>query len=125
MLFELDGDVFDGRQRAEDMNSLVRSVDVNLQFSMMSANLNVLIAINNFDESRIRILFQLLHDGTENRQRLPRLLGSAAHVLGRNEVHGHGNGPPPAPYINLATPPPDSVHPNSLPSFPLPIFPPP
>ena len=48
MFLELAGDVFDGRQRAENVNFLVRRLDVNLQFSSVRAHPNVLVTIDNF-----------------------------------------------------------------------------
>src|SRR5260370_1830790 len=66
-------------------------LDVDLQFPAVRANLNALIAIDNLDENRIGILFQLLHNGMENRQGLAPLLGSAAPALARNQVHAPGD----------------------------------
>src|SRR5260370_33315076 len=37
----------------------------------------------------------------ENRQGFARLLGSAAHALARNEVHGHGDGGGGNPHMNV------------------------
>src|SRR6266481_2060882 len=54
VLLNLDGDVFDGRQRAQDMDFLVRCVDVNLQSSVMRANANMLLMIHDFHEVSVR-----------------------------------------------------------------------
>jgi len=90
VLLKLDGDVFDGRQRAENMNFLVRRVDVNLQFSVMRANADVLIMIHNFDEVGIRVLLQLFDDGMKNGYGFTRLFGSVAPVLVRHKCMAIG-----------------------------------
>src|SRR5260370_36512927 len=54
VLLKLDGDVFDGRQRAQDMDFLVWCVDVNLQSSVMRANANMLLMIHDFHEVSVR-----------------------------------------------------------------------
>jgi hypothetical protein len=100
-IFELAGDVFDGRQGAEDMNFLVRGVDVYLQFALVRAYPDVLIVILNFNELRIRKLLQFFDDGVENGQGFARLLGGAAHLLARNEMHGHGDGRGWNPHMNV------------------------
>jgi hypothetical protein len=81
VLLELAGDVFNGRQWAKDMNFFVRRVDVNLQFSVMSANLNVLIVVDYFYEIGVGIFFQLLDDGVKNRQRFARVVVYVAPVF--------------------------------------------
>jgi len=57
---ELPGEVFDGRQRAENVNLLIRCVDVNLQLASVRAHANVLVVIVNFNEVGIRVFFSSL-----------------------------------------------------------------
>jgi hypothetical protein len=101
VFLELGSDIFDGRQRAEKVNSLVRLVDVNLQFSSVRAHANVLIMIDNFNEVGIRILFQFFDDGMEDGQSFAGLLGDVAHVFAGNEMHGHGDGRGWKPHVNV------------------------
>jgi len=80
---------------------LVRGVDVYLQFALVRAYPDVLVVILNFNELRIRILFQFLDERVENGQGFARLLGGAAHLLARNEMHGHGDGRGRNPHMNV------------------------
>ncbi len=103
VFLELAGNVFDGRQRAENMNLFVRRFDVNLQFAFVRAHPNVLIMIDNFNEVGIRILFQFFEDGMKNGHRFARLFGGVTHVFARNEMHGHGDGRGRNPHMNVRT----------------------
>ena len=55
----------------------------------------------NFNEFGIRILFQFFDDGMKDWHSLTRILGDVAHVLGRHEMHGHGNGCRRNPHMNV------------------------
>ncbi len=103
VFLEPAGDVFDSRQRAENVNFLVGGVHVNLQIPSMCAHPNVLIMTVNFNEVGIRIFFQFFDDGMKNRQSFARLLGGAPQVLARNEMHGHGDGRGGNPHMNVGT----------------------
>jgi len=101
VFLELAGDVFDRRQRAENVDFFARRVDVNLQFPSVSAHPNVPIMIDNFNEVPIRILFQFFDDGMKHGQSFARLLGGMAHLPARNEMHGHGDGRGRSPDMNV------------------------
>jgi len=103
MLLELAGDLFDGGQGAEDVNFLVRGVNVDLQFPPVGAHAHVLIVIVNFNEFCIGILFQFFDDGMEDGQSFTRLLGGAAQLLAWDEMHGHGDGGGGNPHVNVGT----------------------
>ncbi len=102
-LLELAGDVFDGRQRAKNVNSFTRRVDVDLQFSSVCAHPNVLLMIDNLNEVGIWILFQYFDDGMKNWHRFARFTGDVVHLRTRDEVHGHGDGRSWNPEINVGT----------------------
>ena len=103
VFLEPASDVFDGRQWAEDVNLLVRRVNVNLQFPAVCANANVLVVIVNLNEFRVGIFFQLFDDGMEDGQNFVRILGGVAQLLAGNEMHGHGNGRGGNPHMNVGS----------------------
>ncbi len=82
-LLKLDGYVLDGRERAEDVNFLVRRVDINLQSCSLSAYPHVLVMIVNFHKFSIRILFEFFDDGTKDRHGFAAVLGGVPQVLVR------------------------------------------
>src|SRR5207249_9063811 len=92
VLLKLDGYVFDGRERAENVNFLVRRVDVNLQSRSLSAYPHVFVMIVHFNEFSIWILFQFFDDGAKDRHGLARLLGAVPQMLGWHEMQDHGDG---------------------------------
>ena len=57
MLFKLGSDVLDSRERAQNVNLLVRRIDVNLQSAVVRAHANMLVVIVNFNEFAVRVLF--------------------------------------------------------------------
>ena len=57
----------------------------------MSANLDVFIAVDNFNENRIGIFFQLLDDGMKNRERFARVFVDMAPVFVWHQMHSHGH----------------------------------
>ncbi len=100
-ILKLDGYVFDGRERAEDVNFLVRRVDINLQSCSLSAYPDVLVMIVNFHEFSIRILFEFFDDGMKDRHGFAAVLGGVPQLLVRNKMQGHGDGCGGNPHMNV------------------------
>src|SRR6266404_1124365 len=66
--FQLPRDILQRRKRHEQMHLLVRCLYVNLQFSVARTDLDVLLAVHDFDQVDVGIFFQFLHNRTLDRE---------------------------------------------------------
>jgi hypothetical protein len=85
------------------MHGLAGILHVDLQFAVVGANLDVLLAVTDFDQIGIGKFFQLFHDGVGRGKELTRVFRGTPQVFPGDKMHGQGGYGGGNPKMNVGT----------------------